>query len=505
MAVAILAYLLRQGLKRRSNGLLTDITTYVDSGSGNLQAAIYSDNAGAPSTLLGSGTSQSVSGAGWVDSSGFSVSITSGTYYWLCFEESSATLNLALNTASSTQVDFQYPVTYGAFPSSFGTPYGSMSDSAYCIYATYTLPSSGTVYQGGSYTTSVTSPVSTGTGTQEVCTGYEIDGGSLTAGTSYTFTNVQASHTIVYEWQTQYFLTVDSAGNRATFGQTSTGSSDGGGDNGYFFATRFEATGSGILTDMTIYVTSGSGSVQTAVYSDNSGSPSTLLGSGTSQSVSGAGWVDSSGFSVSITNGAYYWLGFECSSSSLAFGISSGGASNQIAYQSVSYGLFPSSFTAFESGEIYSIYATYTASIGNPTSSGFVSQGGSYATSVTSPVSGGTGIQYICTGYEIDGGSLTAGTSYTFTNVQASHTIVYEWQTQDLLTVSGGSSTTGQGWYNSGSSATASSSWVWNTVSGESRTAITNWQLDRTNENPTRIEHGHIDNFIHHDVSSHHS
>jgi hypothetical protein len=113
-------------------------------------------------------------------------------------------------------------------------------------------------------------------------------------------------------------------------------------------------------------------------------------------------------------------------------------------------------------GQVYLVLTnqytiTVTSAHGNPTSSGTVTQGGSFPTSVTSPVSGGTGIQYVCTGYSIDGGGSTAGTSYTFTNVQANHTITYSWQTQYYLTVSSTEGTTsGSGWYNSGAIATAS-------------------------------------------------
>ena len=109
---------------------------------------------------------------------------------------------------------------------------------------------------------------------------------------------------------------------------------------------------------------------------------------------------------------------------------------------------------------------TVTSAYGNPTSSGTVALGGSYATSVTSPWSGGTGIQYVCTGYTIDGGSQQVGTSYTFTNILANHTITYTWQTQYYLTVSSSyGSPTGQEWYDSGSQATFSISSV---VSGGS-------------------------------------
>jgi len=79
---------------------------------------------------------------------------------------------------------------------------------------------------------------------------------------------------------------------------------------------------------------------------------------------------------------------------------------------------------------------TVTSAYGSPTASAYVRSGENYATSVTSPASGGTGVQYVCTGYAIDGGSPTAGTSYTFTSITAAHTIVYNWKTQYEVTYS---------------------------------------------------------------------
>jgi hypothetical protein len=67
-------------------------------------------------------------------------------------------------------------------------------------------------------------------------------------------------------------------------------------------------------------------------------------------------------------------------------------------------------------------YITVVSSYGSPTSSEWVDERQDYATSVTSPDG-----DYKCDGFKIDGGELQLGTSYTFTNVQAPHTIEYVW------------------------------------------------------------------------------
>jgi hypothetical protein len=106
----------------------------------------------------------------------------------------------------------------------------------------------------------------------------------------------------------------------------------------------------------------------------------------------------------------------------------------------------------------------------------------------TSPVSAGTGKQYVW--------SSTSGLSQTLQSnsftTSTYGTITGTYGIQYYLTVTGGNSPSEQGWYDSGASATASSTWVWNTVSGQSRTALTNWQLDGSDQNPSRSNTGNL-------------
>jgi hypothetical protein len=101
--------------------------------------------------------------------------------------------------------------------------------------------------------------------------------------------------------------------------------------------------------------------------------------------------------------------------------------------------------------------------------------------------------------YTVDSSTTNVARSGTGTyslptiTMTATHVISDTNRTQYYLVVNGGNSITygtasptGDNWYDSGTSTTVSSNWVWNTISGQSRTAITNWQLDGTNQNPTR-------------------
>ncbi len=65
------------------------------------------------------------------------------------------------------------------------------------------------VNAGSNLAVSVTSPDGD-TGHRYVALGYSIDGNPTISGTAYQFTNIQASHSIQFVWQEQYYLTVNS-------------------------------------------------------------------------------------------------------------------------------------------------------------------------------------------------------------------------------------------------------------------------------------------------------
>jgi hypothetical protein len=135
---------------------------------------------------------------------------------------------------------------------------------------------------------------------------------------------------------------------------------------------------------------------------------------------------------------------------------------------------------------------TVTSSYGSPTGAGWYNSGASATFGVTSPASVVSGqSQELFTSWTGSGtGSYSSTLTSTSVTMNNPITETAGWQLQYYLTVTGGNSVSGQGWVNSGTSTTASSSWVWNVVSGESRFAVTNLQLDGTNENPTRQDSG---------------
>jgi hypothetical protein len=138
-------------------------------------------------------------------------------------------------------------------------------------------------------------------------------------------------------------------------------------------------------------------------------------------------------------------------------------------------------------------YLTVSSVYGSASGQGWYNAGSSAPLGVATPFSGGTGMQYVLSAWSGSGsGSYSGSLSSTSITMNNPITETASWITQYYLFVSGGNGPSGAGWYNSGSTATAYSNWIWNTVSGQSRYALTNWQLDGTNQNPTRSNTGNL-------------
>jgi hypothetical protein len=129
-------------------------------------------------------------------------------------------------------------------------------------------------------------------------------------------------------------------------------------------------------------------------------------------------------------------------------------------------------------------YLTVTSPYASPTpASGWFNAGTGITASVTSPASGPTGTQYVCTGWSGTGSVPTSGsgTTTSFTITQAS-TIAWNWKTQYYLTVQTIPSPlvtiSGQGWYD------ASSSVPLNAPSVTGWTFLS-WDIDGTSQGST--------------------
>jgi uncharacterized repeat protein (TIGR02543 family) len=141
--------------------------------------------------------------------------------------------------------------------------------------------------------------------------------------------------------------------------------------------------------------------------------------------IGGAGWYGSgtsanatvSPLTVAGANGTQYvftgWSGDASGTTSPSNGITMNGPKTVTANWKMQYSI------------------TVTSAHGNPTPSAWVDAGKDFSVSVTSPADTvAADHRFVCTGYSVDGGALTSGTSYNFSGVEAAHTMVFSWKQQ---------------------------------------------------------------------------
>ena len=122
-----------------ASGTVTDMSFYtedVGSDENGIDLAVYSDNANAPDAPLGYATTPDVGGLGWYNATGLSVTIVSGTYYWLaaCQSAEGYTYRCKYHDGAVNQTATG---AAGKPPSNpFGTP--TYYDREISIYANYT-------------------------------------------------------------------------------------------------------------------------------------------------------------------------------------------------------------------------------------------------------------------------------------------------------------------------------------------------------------------------------
>jgi hypothetical protein len=117
---------------------ITTINAYVYSGvGGNMQAAIYSDTAGAPGVLLANSVTYGITGTyawAWRTFYNFAVAVTSGTYYWLVLATDHTSMQYGIVTGVSNQY-CSIAQVFGSWPAAFGT--GSYNNYKVAVYAGY--------------------------------------------------------------------------------------------------------------------------------------------------------------------------------------------------------------------------------------------------------------------------------------------------------------------------------------------------------------------------------
>ena len=360
-------------------------------------------------------------------------------------------------------------------------------------------PLSGWFDSGSSITESVTSPASGGAGTQYACTGWTGTGSVPVSGSgsSVTFT-IGAPSTITWNWKTQYQVTFDQTGvgsdfagavasvDSVNYGVSSLPVSlwlDSGSSHSFSFASPLivgskqyvwsSTSGLSPLQSGTLTVTAsgnvvGNYIIQNQVTFDKVGVSSDFTGT--------VVIIDSVSYSRLQLPVSFSWSVGSTHSFAFQSPLVVGSTTKQYLWTSTSglSSVQSGSITITTYGNIISNYKTqYYLTVSSPHDSpspvsSWFDSGSSITESVTSPVSGGSGTQYVCTGWTGTGSVPASGTasSITFT-IATPSSITWNWKTQYYLTVSSpyDSPTPLSGWFDSGSSITDS---VTSPVSGGS-------------------------------------
>ncbi len=317
-----------------------------------------------------------------------------------------------------------------------------------CVLS-FSLPASEWVNSGGTATGSFQSTVS-GSGTQCL---FQSDNRPLT---------ITSPTTITATYQTQYYLTVNSAHDSPTgqgwYNAGATASSSvtspiSGGAGTRYVMTGFSGTGDA----------PSSGAGPSVSFTINNPSSVTwnwktqyyLTLSSSHDTPTGQGWYDSgstASFSMTdttLSGGAGVQYVFSGWSSGDV-----GGYTGPSASQSV----IMNNLITETAGWATQYYITVTSAHDTPTASAWVNAGDTFTASVTSPAEVvANDHQWASTGFSVDGGGSQAGTTHSFINVQASHTIVFTWEEQFWIQVnSAHDSPTASQWVNQGDSLTVS-------------------------------------------------
>jgi len=292
--------------------------------------------------------------------------------------------------------------------------------------------------QGGTFTASVTSPTEIVAGDHQwICTGYSLDGGSSQSGTSYTVTNIQAAHTIVFNWKEQFYLTVNSA-----YGSPSGG--------GWYDP---DATANAVLSSETVSGGTGVQYVFTGWSGDASGTDLTSNGiTMGGPKTATANWktryylTTSSNFGSVSPDSGWHDAGSTVTISATAPSASSGeqyvwnswtgtGSGNYTGTDNQASVTMNGAVTEAASWT-HQYRLTVTSPYGSPTPmSSWFDAGTSIPASVSSPVTASIVTEYVCTGWAGTGSVPASGTaaSVSFTIDQPS-SIIWNWKTEYLVT-----------------------------------------------------------------------
>lgn len=304
---------------------------------------------------------------------------------------------------------------------------------------------------GDTHTLYALSPISDGSGTQYVFTSWSATSFGSSTSQTITYTVLSSDETVTATYATQY---------QVTFAQTGI-SSDAGSNpvlmlNGVPYAYSPLPTSvyvdSGTAFSWTTYVAGVAG--ERFAYLSDSGLASPIVTSGTdaatyktqyqhtitSSPATGSGYVTVDGGGVTTPYTTPWWDSGSSHTLTANSPVTLVSGQSQYTYSSwsdsgaQSHSVSPTAVTTYTAVFQLQYFFSVSSANDNPTGAGWYNAGSSVSSSVTRPVSGGTGIQYETTGWTgtgslNSGGSAGSSSTGSFT-LNAYTTCTWNWKTQ---------------------------------------------------------------------------
>ena len=358
------------------SGTVNSISMYIQTANAQVRFGIYSDQNGKPSQLLAQSNQVTTVTNQWVVAS-LTASIVAGQYYWLTVT-SNAPIRYYIDYVSGGSSGYAIEPTTTMSTNYVGfTAYTAVK---YSMYATYTATASGptpspTVTPAPTpnptaVPTVTPAPTPNPTAVPTVTPAPTPNPTAVPTVTPAPTPNPTAVPTVTPAPTPNPTAvpTVTPAPVTGTFGYMQVGKNSDLLIPGYKDSCRYQASESGTVNSISMYIQTANAQVRFGIYSDQNGKPSQLLAQSNQVTTVANQWVVAS-LTASIVAGQYYWLTVT-SNAPIRYYIDyvSGGSSGYAIEPTTTMSTNYVGFTAYTAVK-YSMYATYTATASGPTPS----------------------------------------------------------------------------------------------------------------------------------------
>ncbi|MDX6681830.1 MAG: polyhydroxybutyrate depolymerase [Solirubrobacteraceae bacterium] len=104
----------------------------------HMQVAVYADDgAGAPGSRIAQGTTNTLQPNGWNAFAMPAAGVAANTNYWLAFNVDGSATQVSIGAVSGGRAAWRYPLSFGTWPASYGTPSRPIEARQYSIFMTY--------------------------------------------------------------------------------------------------------------------------------------------------------------------------------------------------------------------------------------------------------------------------------------------------------------------------------------------------------------------------------